>query len=235
VRGKVGLFPMNYASFNKPRNSLDSETFRNNIMSAVARPDSSKIDVIDFLEVNSIDDTIEDLQNKLQIMINNNNEDPSKKQKLRKRFSTLSRLSTSSTSASSYFSATINSEVNSPRNSLYRQKPPQIIVDDHTKSHKNPPFSDLRTKDHPLTWDVQQVCQWLSENGFNSEKKHFIENDVTGDVLLDLTMHTLKEINIISFGKRVHIMNTITSLKEKYSMNDQEVILNKLCKCFLIL
>ena len=78
----------------------------------MTRPDSSKIDVIDFHDNSIINETMEDLQNKLQMMINNNNED-SKRLLSKKGLSNRSRLSnssTSATSASSYFSATINSK-----------------------------------------------------------------------------------------------------------------------------
>ena len=197
----------------------------NNIVAVVTRPDSSKIDVIDFHDNSIINETMEDLQNKLQMMINNNNED-SKRLLLKKGLSNRSRLSnssTSATSASSYFSATINSDIDSPRNSLYHHQPPQIVINDHLNSRKNPSISSSTYSSdlHPMNWDIQQVCQWLCENGFDSEKQNFIDNDVTGDVLLDLNMYTLKELNIMSFGKRVRIMNTITSLREKHLNNDK--------------
>jgi len=43
-----------------------------------------------------------------------------------------------------------------------------------------------------------------------------IENEISGDVLLELTLASLKELEISSFGKRYHIMNSIMILKEKY-------------------
>ncbi|CAG8475009.1 25938_t:CDS:10 [Gigaspora rosea] len=46
---------------------------------------------------------------------------------------------------------------------------------------------------NPLTWNVEQVCQWLKEKGFDS-----------------------------SYGKRVHIMNAINALKESSVLNQDQ-------------
>ncbi|RIA79537.1 hypothetical protein C1645_794147 [Glomus cerebriforme] len=214
IHGKIGLFPMNYTSYNKPRDRLDYKNLPNTPV--VKRSESSKV-IVDSKEINSIiDDTMEDLQNRLQIMINNNIQDSfnNNHQIPIKPHPRKPKLSTSSTSASSsYFSARINSEVNSPRNSLYQQQ-----------NHIPPINNNLidENKPHPMTWDVQQVCLWLSENGFSSEQKKFIDNDVTGDVLLGLNLVTLKELDITSFGKRVHILNTIALLKDQFSIYDDD-------------
>ncbi|CAJ0753065.1 20375_t:CDS:10 [Entrophospora sp. SA101] len=68
----------------------------------------------------------------------------------------------------------------------------------------------------------EKVCSWLHEKGFDSVmQKNFRDNDITGDILLDLNTDMLKELNIASFGKRVHIMNAITALKSEFSINDK--------------
>ncbi|CAJ0901253.1 6259_t:CDS:10 [Entrophospora sp. SA101] len=75
---------------------------------------------------------------------------------------------------------------------------------------------------HPTMWNVEKVCSWLHEKGFDSVmQKNFRDNDITGDILLDLNTDMLKELNIASFGKRVHIMNAITALKSEFSINDK--------------
>lgn len=182
-----------------------------------------------------INDTIEDLRNKLQVMINYNSEGSSNsKRSSKKGFSRRSRLSTSTESTSSYFSARINSDISSSRNSLYQHSqmiydPTSLDDDDNNNVNNN-----INIKDHPSTWDVHQVCQWLNENGFNSETRKFVENDVTGDVLLGLDIVALKEININSFGKRVHLLNTIASLKDQYSINNNDHDIDKVCKFYYI-
>ncbi|CAG8454815.1 12551_t:CDS:10 [Ambispora gerdemannii] len=75
--------------------------------------------------------------------------------------------------------------------------------------------------DHPSNWDVEKVCSWLHEKGFDSLMHQFIENDITGDVLLELTLVTLKELNIMSFGKRVKIMSAIADLKTQYKIVEE--------------
>ncbi|GBC09790.1 hypothetical protein RclHR1_09100003 [Rhizophagus clarus] len=226
IHGKIGLFPMNYTSSDS-KYKLD-----NKVIPVATRFEPHKINGVDSKENNSIiNDTIEDLRNKLQMMINNNNNNnDNNKRTSKKGLSRRSRLS-STTSSSSYFSARINSDKSSSRNSIYQQHSHVINNDDHTKSHKisshfSTSFDDdnkNNIKRHPSTWNVYQVCQWLRENGFGSETKKFIENDVTGDVLLSLDLVALKEIDISSFGKRVHILNTIALLKDQYLINNDNL------------
>lgn len=45
-----------------------------------------------------------------------------------------------------------------------------------------------------------------------------LEHEITGDVLLEMDAHTLKEIDIIQFGKRVKIANAINELRRPGSM-----------------
>ena len=46
---------------------------------------------------------------------------------------------------------------------------------------------------------------------------HFVEQDITGDVLLELDLELLKsEIGIVAFGKRKRIANAITELKRSF-------------------
>jgi hypothetical protein len=225
---------MSYTTNHKPENKLDNKDFH--IVPIITRLEPYKVDDdVDFEENSPIvSDTIEDLRNKLQVMINNNNDDSSNKRMSKKSYSRRSRLSTSTTSTSSYFSARINSDISSSRDSLYQHS--NVINDDHMKSHKISSHSSIAfddddnivnnrnsIKEHPSNWNVNQVCQWLSENGFNSETEKFIENDITGDILLGLDLVALKEININSFGKRVHILNTIALLKDHYS-NDLDKV-----------
>ena len=52
---------------------------------------------------------------------------------------------------------------------------------------------------------------------------HFAEQDITGDVLLELDLELLKtEIGIIAFGKRKRIANAITELKNPLPTPEQE-------------
>ncbi|CAG8779433.1 2193_t:CDS:2, partial [Gigaspora margarita] len=208
IHGRIGLFPMNHTSYSKPILRNKSENNTNSFYSQmVATPNetlnSNNSDPntplpLFRMPTPSIEETIDDIQNKLRKMSIKTNERPlspeipdslqyqwSPKQSRRSNLFSSSSRSVSSFSTSSHRQSTPNDFLPSPRLSI-------------------------QTKDHPSTWDVRQVCRWLDEAGF--------DNDITGDVLLELHLSTLKELNVISFGKRVHIMNAINALKAKYSI-----------------
>ncbi|KAH8827723.1 hypothetical protein DL96DRAFT_1600074 [Flagelloscypha sp. PMI_526] len=76
------------------------------------------------------------------------------------------------------------------------------------------PFSATPTSS-PSSWTLADVLTWVRQKNFGEDVvDKFIEQDITGDVLLDLDAKTLKEeIGIMAFGKRVRIANAITELK----------------------
>lgn len=65
-------------------------------------------------------------------------------------------------------------------------------------------------------WTVEEVVDWLKGKGIDqSTCDKFIEQDITGDVLLELDLELLKsEIGIVAFGKRKRIANAIAELKK---------------------
>ncbi|CAG8522025.1 16953_t:CDS:2 [Racocetra fulgida] len=67
----------------------------------------------------------------------------------------------------------------------------------HNTSRKN------SIQGNPLGWNVEQ-------------------NDITGDILLGLDLDSLKELNIMSYGKRIHIMNAINALKCSSTLNKDQ-------------
>ncbi|KAF5389858.1 hypothetical protein D9757_003677 [Collybiopsis confluens] len=76
---------------------------------------------------------------------------------------------------------------------------------------------DEKTKEktHPSEWTVEQVVDWARSKGFGEDVcEKFTEQEITGDVLLELDVNVLKnEIGIMAFGKRVRISNAISDLK----------------------
>ncbi|KAI8386807.1 hypothetical protein BD560DRAFT_443409 [Blakeslea trispora] len=69
----------------------------------------------------------------------------------------------------------------------------------------------------PEEWDIEQVQIWLHEMRFTINiVNHFKAQEITGDVLLELTMDSLKELNIPTFGKRFRLYTAINLLKEEY-------------------
>ncbi|KAG9322788.1 hypothetical protein KVV02_005536 [Mortierella alpina] len=75
-------------------------------------------------------------------------------------------------------------------------------------------LSDRQLAGHPSTWNIDQVAYWLRWCGFSSVVSSFIDNEISGAILLELNLNNLKELEINSFGKRFNIMNAITFLKQ---------------------
>ncbi|KAL4076379.1 hypothetical protein J3A83DRAFT_4370556 [Scleroderma citrinum] len=67
----------------------------------------------------------------------------------------------------------------------------------------------------PAEWSVEEVVEWLKSKGFGQDVcDKFIEQEITGDVLLELDINLLKaEIGIVAFGKRMRIANAIADLR----------------------
>ncbi|KAI8989868.1 hypothetical protein BD414DRAFT_460138 [Trametes punicea] len=77
---------------------------------------------------------------------------------------------------------------------------------------------------HPSEWSVEEVVDWLKSKGFDQGVcDKFIEQEITGDVLLELDANILKsEIGIAAFGKRVRIVNAISELRRPPSISESE-------------
>ena len=79
------------------------------------------------------------------------------------------------------------------------------------------PLSPLRERlyVHPIDWTVEETVNWLRSNGFDDTVcEKFIEQETTGDALLNLNATSLKtEIGIDAYGKRFRIANAIDDLR----------------------
>ncbi|GJE87501.1 hypothetical protein PsYK624_035840 [Phanerochaete sordida] len=80
-----------------------------------------------------------------------------------------------------------------------------------------------RSSTHPSEWTMEEVIEWLRAKGFDEGVvEKFIEQEITGDVLLELDANTLKvELGIQAFGKRVRIVNAIAELRRPPSFSDE--------------
>ncbi|KAF9226815.1 hypothetical protein BS17DRAFT_794251 [Gyrodon lividus] len=90
-----------------------------------------------------------------------------------------------------------------------------------TGSVQSPPEMELSKKSTPPSeWSVEEVVEWLKSKGFGSDVyDKFIEQEITGDVLLELDINLLKvEIGIVAFGKRMRIANAIAELRRPPSI-----------------
>ncbi|KAL9544085.1 hypothetical protein MBANPS3_007800 [Mucor bainieri] len=64
----------------------------------------------------------------------------------------------------------------------------------------------------PLDWDMDGVVTWLESVGLESFADSFIDQDITGDVLVSLDHDALKELGIHAYGRRYKVLNAINSL-----------------------
>jgi hypothetical protein len=73
---------------------------------------------------------------------------------------------------------------------------------------------------HPIDWTVEETVNWLRSNGFDDTVcEKFIEQETTGDALLNLNATSLKtEIGIDAYGKRFRIANAIDDLRRVASV-----------------
>ncbi|KAI9311505.1 hypothetical protein BX666DRAFT_1995771 [Dichotomocladium elegans] len=83
-----------------------------------------------------------------------------------------------------------------------------------------PPFKDVS----PEEWSVDEVTAWMYEMGFESLAENFKAQEITGDILLELTLDTLKELDVNTFGKRFKLHTAINALREflKRSQNGKD-------------
>ncbi|KAF9382792.1 Adaptor for signal transduction [Podila verticillata] len=62
-------------------------------------------------------------------------------------------------------------------------------------------------------WSVDTTGQWLNSNGYEDSVQSFKDNDITGDILLDLTHDTLKDMGMHSTGRRIRLLKMIAELR----------------------
>lgn len=69
-------------------------------------------------------------------------------------------------------------------------------------------------------WTPGEVVQWMRNLGFEDDiVKKFFYNDISGSILLELQSEDLKELDIMSFGKRHRVMSSIQSLRSTTSLS----------------
>jgi len=89
----------------------------------------------------------------------------------------------------------------------------------------NLPTSKKSRSDQPAEWTVEEVVDWLRSKGFDDMVcDKFTEQEITGDVLLELDASILKsEIGIVAYGKRIRIANAIAELRRPPSVMSSSV------------
>jgi len=64
-------------------------------------------------------------------------------------------------------------------------------------------------------WHDAHIARWLTDNKCVQYIQAFRDNDIRGDIILELDMDTLKEIGLVSVGDRTRIRNAIKLLRQR--------------------
>lgn len=88
----------------------------------------------------------------------------------------------------------------------------------HSASSSSPgglldPPPGLAYADFVKQWGDPHVARWLADNRCAQHAPAFRDNDIRGDIILELDMDTLKEIGITSVGDRTRIRSAIKELR----------------------
>ncbi|KAM0751536.1 hypothetical protein T439DRAFT_212506 [Meredithblackwellia eburnea MCA 4105] len=76
----------------------------------------------------------------------------------------------------------------------------------------------------PREWGVEEVVEWGRSKGFDAlTLSKFQEHEISGDVLIEMDVNMLKEIDLVAFGRRVHIYNAIKELRGRTSRPGSEI------------
>jgi hypothetical protein len=69
--------------------------------------------------------------------------------------------------------------------------------------------------------DVSELFKWMDENDLSEHKALFIKNEISRDLLSDLTEELLTQMGIESWGARRKILNA--AAKAAKSLSDEEL------------
>ncbi|KAI8338012.1 hypothetical protein BC941DRAFT_452039 [Chlamydoabsidia padenii] len=116
----------------------------------------------------------------------------------------------SSSSASSIQQSSVSSSICQPA-SYQKKLSSKYVHQSVANSLQNP---ELRTC-LPEDWSVEQVSIWLGLMGFSDMASTFQAQEITGDILLELNVDSLKELDVTTFGKRFKIYNAIKVLSDE--------------------
>lgn len=75
----------------------------------------------------------------------------------------------------------------------------------------------------PQDWTPEEVVMWMQGLGLEDDiVDTFLANDISGSILLELQSDDLKELDIMSFGKRHKVMSSIKKLKDSGVFSDTD-------------
>ncbi|ORX46273.1 PH-domain-containing protein [Hesseltinella vesiculosa] len=198
VRGEIGLFPKNYTSLRKPSNSSSLSTLE------------SKID--------SLESTVSQMHIQKKgggLLLPTPSASNSSQQSA---FNTPQPLYFPSSASSTSSRHTAAGGPNAPSASYQKKLSTKYVHHSVATSLQNPELSPNLPED----WSVDQVAIWLGLMGFSDMAPTFQDQEITGDILLELNVDTLKELGVSTFGKRFKISNAIKVLGEENSQRKDD-------------
>lgn len=71
----------------------------------------------------------------------------------------------------------------------------------------------LKARSSISTWSCTDVCDWLTENGYEQYATSFQENEIEGDHLTKLTREDLTELGVTKLGHKIGILKLIDIVK----------------------
>ncbi|KAI9189548.1 hypothetical protein H9P43_000981 [Blastocladiella emersonii ATCC 22665] len=71
---------------------------------------------------------------------------------------------------------------------------------------------------HVTAWDISRVAAWVVSAGFAGYDRRFLDNDISGDVLVHLSDDLLQELGIEKVGVRIAMLKAIYSLKRAHGV-----------------
>ncbi|PHH70657.1 hypothetical protein CDD82_6996 [Ophiocordyceps australis] len=109
-------------------------------------------------------------------------------------------------------------EIWAPQPMALEPNPRLIATKRLDKSLQNATFKFSSQRLDPImlvSWDPAMVAQSMLESGLDVAVAHrFIENDISGEILITLKFEDLRELNIPSFGIRTRVWHHIQTLRD---------------------
>ncbi|KAI8336561.1 hypothetical protein BC941DRAFT_471102 [Chlamydoabsidia padenii] len=108
-------------------------------------------------------------------------------------------------------SSNCSSNTTAPASSYQKKLSSKYVHHSVATSLQNPELQTCLPED----WSAEQVGSWLGLMGFSDMASTFKDQEITGDILLELDVESLKELNVTTFGKRFKIYNAIKVLADE--------------------
>lgn len=108
------------------------------------------------------------------------------------------------------------------------QQPSLATTSYNSQTNLMDPPPGVNYADFMKTWTDHHVARWLTDISCGNQAVVFKDNDIRGDVLLELDQVALKEMGISSIGDRLRILNAVKVLRQRALVRNATPIMNPL-------